>query len=68
MQNERLTIGDDYEGYTVIKILDKTKVLGTFNVDGIEITNAQDGIIDSIMLAVTPEVAKQINLIRDSTN
>ena len=65
IENERLTIGDEYEGYTVIKILDEAKVLGTFNIDGIEITNAQEGIIDSIMIAVTPEVAKQINLIRD---
>lgn len=64
-ENDRLTIGDEYEGYTVIKILDEAKVLGTFNIDGIEITNAQDGIIDSIMLSVTPDVAKQINLIRD---
>lgn len=64
-ENERLTIGDEHEGYTVIKILDEAKVLGTFNIDGIEITNAQDGIIDSIMLSVTPDVAKQINLLRD---
>lgn len=65
IENERLSIGDEYEGYTVIKILDEAKVLGTFNIDGIEITNAQDGIIDSIMLSVTPDIAKQINLIRD---
>ncbi len=65
MENERLVIGDEYEGYTVIKIINETKVLGTFNIDGIEITNAQDGIIDSIMLSVTPDVAKQINLLRE---
>lgn len=65
IENERLVIGDEYEGYTVIKILNEAKVLGTFNIDGIEITNAQDGIIDSIMLSVTPEVAKQINLLRE---
>ena len=65
IENDRLTIGDKYEGYTVIKILDETKVLGTFNIDGIEINNSQDGIVDSIMIAVTPDVAKQINLIRD---
>lgn len=65
MENERLVIGDEYEGYTIIKILNESKVLGTFNVDGIEITNTQDGIIDSIMLSVTPEVAKQINLLRE---
>lgn len=63
--NERLTIGDEYDGYTVIKILDKVKVLGTFNIDGIEVNGYEDGIIDTIMIAVTSEEAKQINLLRD---
>ncbi len=63
--NERLEIGDEYDGYTVIKLLNQTKVLGTFNIDGIEVDNAQDGIVDSVMIAVTPDVAKQINLVRE---
>ena len=62
---ERLTGGDDYDGYTVIKILDCVEVLGVFNIDGIEVESYADGNIDSIMIAVTPEEAKEINLIRD---
>ncbi len=65
LENERLEIGDEYDGYTVIKLLDSTKVLGTFNIDGLEVESAGDGIIDSIMIAVKPEVAKQISLLRD---
>lgn len=65
VDNDRLSVGDEYDGYTVIKLLDSTKVLGTFNVDGIEIKDSSDGVIDSIMLAVTSEEAKQINLLRE---
>ncbi|MBQ8299785.1 MAG: hypothetical protein IJX99_08055 [Clostridia bacterium] len=65
VNNERLTVGDEYDGYTVIKLLDSTQVLGTFNIDGIEVNGYEDGIIDSIMVAVTPDEAKQINLLRD---
>lgn len=65
IENERMTIGDEYEGYTVIKMLDNTKVLGTFNIDGIEVECPEDGNIDTIMVAVTPEEARQINLIRE---
>ncbi len=64
-ESDRLTLGDDIDGYTVIKILDNTKVLGTFNIDGVEVSNAQDGITDSILLAVTSEEAKEINLLRE---
>lgn len=63
--NEKLTLGNEYDGYTVIKLLDNSKVLGTFNVDGIEVKDVADGVIDSIMLAVTPDEAKQINLLRE---
>lgn len=65
MDNERLSIGDEYDGYTVIKLLDSVQVLGTFNIDGIEVNGYEDGIVDSIMIAVTPDEAKQINLLRD---
>jgi hypothetical protein len=64
-EKERLTVGDDYDGYTVIKIIETTKILGVFNIDGIEVDSYEDGNIDSIMIAVTPEEAKEINLIRD---
>ena len=62
---ERLTVGDEYDGYTVIKLIDSVRVLGAFNIDGIEVNGYEDGIIDSIMIAVTPDEAKQINLLRD---
>lgn len=62
---ERLTVGNEYDGYTVIKIIDFVEVLGVFNIDGIEVESYEDGNIDSIMIAVTPEEAKEINLIRD---
>ena len=62
---ERLTVGDEYDGYTVIKIIDSVEVLGVFNIDGIEVESYMDGNIDSIMIAVIPEEAKEINLIRE---
>lgn len=65
LEKERLTIGDEYDGYTVIKLIDSVKVLGVFNIDGIEVDNNEDGNIDSIMIAVTSEDAKEINLIRE---
>ena len=62
---ERLTVGDEYDGYTVIKLIDSVQVLGAFNVDGIEVKSYEDGNIDSIMIAVTTEDAKEINLLRE---
>lgn len=64
-EKERLTIGDEFDGYTVIKIIDSVDVLGVFNIDGIEIDSYEDGNIDSIMIAVTPEDAKEINVLRE---
>ena len=64
-KKERLTVGDEYDGYTVIKLIDSVEILGIFNVDGIEVESYEDGNIDSIMIAVMPEEAKEINLIRD---
>lgn len=63
--NDRLEIGSKEDGYTVIKILNNVNVLGVFNVDGIEINNSSDGVVDSIMIAVNVEEAKQINLLRE---
>lgn len=62
---EKMSVGDEYDGYTVIKIIDSVQVLGVFNVDGIEVKSYEDGNIDSIMIAVSPEEAKEINLIRE---
>lgn len=64
-QKNRLSVGTEEDGYTVIEILEKVKVLGTFNIDGIEIQNTDDENIDSILISVTSEEAKEINLIRE---
>lgn len=63
--NERLSVGDEFDGYTVIKILDSVTVLASFNIDGVEIKDSSDGIVDTVLLAVTSEEAKQINLLRE---
>lgn len=68
IQNDRLSIGNEEDGYTVIKILNDVKVLGVFNVDGIEIKQSEGENIDSILVSVTEEEAKQINLIREIAN
>ena len=65
LEKERLSIGDEFEGYTIIKVLENVEILGAFTIDGIEIENADTENGDSILLGVTPEEAKQINLIRD---
>ena len=62
---ERLIIGDELNGYTVIKLLEKIKVLGAFTVDGIDVTKATGENIDSILISVTPDEAKEINLLRE---
>lgn len=65
MEKERLTIGDEYDGYTVIKLLENVKVLGAFTIDGMEYEKKEEDHIDTILLCVTPEEAKQINAIRE---
>lgn len=56
-------IGAEYDGYCIVKILDNTKVLGVFDIDGYPVEG--DGVVDTVMFAVEPENAKRINLIRD---
>ena len=65
IDNERLTIGDEFDGYTIIKILDSVKVLDAFNSDGLKLESSNDGIVDTLMVAVSKEQAKQINLLRE---
>ncbi len=65
IDKERMTIGNEFDGYTVIKILSNIKVLGAFTIDGIEYDKSDGENIDSILISVTPEEAKEINLIRD---
>lgn len=62
---ERLVIGNEYDGYTVIKLLDSIKVLGVFTVDGVDVKEADGENVDSILISVTPEEAKEINLLRE---
>ena len=46
--------------------MEDTKVLGVFNIDGQPIENVFDEETpDTILIAVAPEQARQINLIRD---
>lgn len=62
---EKLTIGTLEDGYTVIKILENIPVLEVFDIDGNKIKESDLKIIDTILIPVTKEEAKEINLIRD---
>ncbi len=62
---QRLSIGDEIDGYTVIKMLENIKILGIFTADGVEYDKSLGDNADSILICVTPEEAKEINLIRD---
>lgn len=62
---EKQYIGQEGEGYAIMKVLDATKILGTFNSDGESLKDGAEKNIDTILVAVTPEEAKQINLIRE---
>ena len=59
------SIGNDNDGYCVFKILDSIKVLGTFDSNGENIEDVNEKNIDTILIAVTPEEAQKINLIRE---
>lgn len=62
---EKQSIGQEGEGYAIMKVLDATKILGTFNSDGESLKDGTEKNIDTILIAVTSEEAKQINLIRE---
>ena len=62
---ERLIIGNEIDGYTVIKLLESIKVLGVFTLDGVNINDSDGDNVDSILISVTPEEAKEINLLRE---
>lgn len=62
---ERLTIGTTEDGYTVIKLLQNIMVLESFDVDGYKIEDSESNVIDTIMVAVTSDEAKEINLLRE---
>ena len=62
---EKMTIGEDNLGYTIIKLLSNVKVVSTFDENGEEVENSPERAIDTVLLLVTPEEAKQINLIKE---
>lgn len=57
--------GNENDSYCTVKILDSVKVLGTFDINGEVVENNMDKTIDTILIAVTPQEAKLINLYRD---
>lgn len=59
------TIGDEFDGYSIIKLLDSVKILGTFDSNGETLEGNSEKIIDTILIAVAPEEAQKINLLRD---
>ena len=63
---EKQFVGSEDDGYCIVSLLKDVKVLGVFNIDGQPIENVFDlETPDTVLVAVTPEQAKQINLIRD---
>ncbi len=62
---EKQMIGDEYSGYSIIKILSQVKVLSTFDENGEEVEDLSERNIDTILVSVTPEEAQFINLIRE---
>ena len=62
---EKVSAGTNDFGYSTIKLLSGIKVLGTFDENGEEVENTSERSIDTILVAVLPEEAKIINLIRD---
>lgn len=65
ISGEKMYIGFEEDGYGVIKLLDSVKVLGTFDENGEIVMDTNVKNIDTILIAVTPEEARYINLIRD---
>lgn len=59
------SIGTKENGYSVVKILDSVKVLGTFNSEGEPLEEVLEKNIDTILIAVTPLEAQKINLLRE---
>jgi hypothetical protein len=63
---ERATIGTLEDGYVVIKLLENVKILGLFDSIGNSINSTTEREpVDSILIAVNSNEAKQINMIRD---
>ena len=62
---EKQIIGDEYSGYSIIKVLSQVKVLETFDENGDEVEKSGVRNIDTILVLASPEEASYINLIRE---
>ncbi len=62
---EKLSIGSLEYGYEIIPLLKNQKVIECFDIEGKRISESETGIIDTVIIAVTHEEAKQINLLRE---
>ena len=62
---EKISIGKDEFGYSIFEVLNSVKVLGTFDEEGNEIDRVGQRNIDTILLSVTQDEARIINLLRD---
>jgi len=65
VSGDPIMLGNPEDGYSVIKILDSVKILGTFDANGEAVGESFEKNIDTILVAVTPEEASKINLIRE---
>ncbi len=62
----RQYIGDNDDGYCTIKILNNVRVIGVFDNNGLQINDRTEELIpDTIMISVSHDEARDINLIRD---
>ncbi len=65
-EKNRNYIGNEGDGYCTIKILENVNVIGVFDSNGVEIDMLrEESIPDTIMLSVTADEARDINLIRE---
>lgn len=62
---EKQSVGDEYSGYSIVKVLSQVKVLETFNENGEEVEKSSERNIDTVLVLATPEEAAYINLIRE---
>lgn len=63
---EKYSVGSNDDGYSIVTLLENIKVLGVFDSDGQPVENVfEEETPDTILVAVTSEQARQINLIRE---
>lgn len=64
-ESEKMIVGEDGLGYTIIKLLSNVRVISTFDENGEEVENSPERAIDTVLLLVTPEESQKINLIKE---